>query len=88
MTDEQRKLLTEFLGERWHDFELHTLDVEALKDKLVEAEMWDDFCEWTAFEENYGAESLADEFPSWSAWLFTMPRFAGLVAEFLERRRE
>lgn len=89
MTDENRKLLTEFLEDDFdylqkigmdRDFDKGN-DLIALKDKLVENEEWGEF-------EFYAAYTIwaKDKETSlgFTEWLLNPKRFCQLVADYLE----
>ena len=64
-------------------------DFFACFNRLVELKQWTDFCEWSAFEENYGAENLGGEYDEWSKWLLSKTptgeyRLCQLVADWLK----
>ena len=92
MTDDDKKLLTEFLDE---DFEkLRKIgmdrnfdngnDLIALKDKLVEKGRWFDF--WMTARGKWQKDVMYwDDSASWDIWLFSPPIFIPLVAEFLKK---
>ena len=119
MNDTRRRMLTEYLGECWHEISSYPIihnngikcvickkyakhdpstrygivrrtfttsqDMVDLVRKMAKTADWSDFCEWSAFEENYGAQSMANEFDEWAAWLITDPaRTCELIAEWKE----
>jgi hypothetical protein len=65
-------------------------DFFAVFDKLVEKGEWEVFAEWAAFEDNYGAESMASEYSSFIVWLLSKDasgvyRLCRLIGEYLKK---
>jgi len=95
MTDEDKKLLTEYLGERWRDKTVEDVfewqdnrtfttsqDMVDLVKKMVERGDWRKFLRFT-WESWPGFEG------EFTAWLITDPaRTCELIAEWMEERHE
>ena len=99
LPDESKKRLTKFLEEEWQPIIASSSegrwidpnrsfttgnDMLNLKEKIAEKGEWDEFEDFALRTKNTPVVSMI----SLPQWLFTMPRFAELVDEFMKEARK
>jgi hypothetical protein len=92
MKDDDKKFLTEWMGEEWFPKLIYSnrtfttwQDLGDLKDKLVEEGLWRKFEKFAVMA--FYAPRGPDTLEGFTDWLFNPIRLPELVAEFLKGRR-